>query len=320
MVDRGSPGHTSRMSTMITFETRVADHDPALYTSHGEFSPVDGLAAIGDDAVEQYDRDGFLVVRNAFAVERIQEALAELRAMSEAVDPDCAQVAYEAAMRTRIDETLGPDADVADLDLRDRDEVTRILAQIDRQERARMVRKFMGFTKTHPPLGAIANDKPMRAAIERLVGEPTKLFQTMALVKPPGGREKPWHQDHAYFDLPLDAKICGVWIALGHVTAQNGAMFMLRGAHRDGPIVHFKRRDWQICDTEVAGKSGVVAVPLKPGGLLFFDGLLPHGTPHNNSPKRRRALQFHYHNQSAEKWSAKERMAIFGSEGKDVQC
>ena len=307
------------MSTTITFETRVADHDPALYTSHGEFSPVDGLAAIGDDAVEQYDRDGFLVVRNAFAVEQIQEALAELRAMSEAVDPDCVQVAYEAAMRTRIDETLGPDADVADLDLRDRDEVTRILAQIDPKERARMVRKFMGFTKTHPSLGAIANDSAMRAAIERLVGEPTKLFQTMALVKPPGGREKPWHQDHAYFDLPLDAKICGVWIALGHVTAQNGAMFMLRGAHRDGPIVHFKRRDWQICDTEVAGKQPV-ALEMEAGDLVFFDAKIPHGTPTNRTNEQRWALQFHYVPRSVEKIAQDMRLAVFGSEGKDVEC
>jgi phytanoyl-CoA hydroxylase len=35
-------------------------------------------------------------------------------------------------------------------------------------------------------------------------------------------------------------------------------------------------------------------VPLKPGGVLFFSGLLHHGTPPNTSPLRRRALQFHY--------------------------
>ncbi|MFW6213947.1 MAG: phytanoyl-CoA dioxygenase family protein [Spirochaetota bacterium] len=43
----------------------------------------------------------------------------------------------------------------------------------------------------------------------------------MALVKPPGGREKPWHQDHACFDLPLDSTIVGVWIALGHATGRS---------------------------------------------------------------------------------------------------
>ncbi|NJM40053.1 MAG: hypothetical protein HC853_04425 [Anaerolineae bacterium] len=59
---------------------------------------------------------------------------------------------------------------------------------------------------------------------------------------------------------------------------------------------------------------------LKPGGLLLFDGLLVHGTPHNNSDQRRRALQFHYHRQQFPKVSNDERMAVFGEGGKDVTC
>ena len=37
----------------------------------------------------------------------------------------------------------------------------------------------------------------------------------MALVKPAQGREKPWHQDHAYFNVALDTPIVGVWIPMG---------------------------------------------------------------------------------------------------------
>jgi hypothetical protein len=33
---------------------------------------------------------------------------------------------------------------------------------------------------------------------------------------------------------------------------------------------------------------------LRPGGALFFHSLLYHGTPPNDSPSSRRALQFHY--------------------------
>jgi phytanoyl-CoA hydroxylase len=83
--------------------------------------------------------------------------------------------------------------------------------------------------------------------------------------------------------------------------------------------VHFKRRDWQICDDQVA-TNRVVAVPLQPGGCLFFDGLMPHGTPATRSPKRRRALQLHYIPASAERTTTEERMAVFGSDGKDVTC
>ncbi|MCC5850082.1 MAG: phytanoyl-CoA dioxygenase family protein [Verrucomicrobia bacterium] len=63
-----------------------------------------------------------------------------------------------------------------------------------------------------------------------------------------------------------------------------------------------------------------VAVPLKPGGMLLFDGLLPHGTPTNFSTKRRKAVQYHYAGISVVKSSPEARLAVFGSEGKDVEC
>jgi hypothetical protein len=133
------------------------------------------------------------------------------------------------------------------------------------------------------------------AVAKKLIGDKEpEMFQDMALVKPPRlGREKPWHQDHAYFDYPLGMPVLGVWIALDAATIENGCMQLLPGRHREGPITHFQRRDWQICDNVIMGTKSVAA-PLPPGGLLLFDGLLPHGTPHNSSANRRRALQFHY--------------------------
>jgi phytanoyl-CoA hydroxylase len=38
----------------------------------------------------------------------------------------------------------------------------------------------------------------------------------------------------------------------------------------------------------------VVPVELPGGGAMFFSGMLPHQTPPNSSPDRRRAVQFHY--------------------------
>ena len=81
------------------------------------------------------------------------------------------------------------------------------------------------------------------------------LFQEMALLKPPKGREKPWHQDCAYFNYPLGTTIIGVWIALDHADANNGCLHILPGTHREGPVNHFKRRDWQICDTDVQSRA-----------------------------------------------------------------
>ena len=146
------------------------------------------------------------------------------------------------------------------------------------------------------------------------------MFQDMALLKPPGvGREKPWHQDKAFFNIDLNATVVGVWIALDEATFENGCMHVLPGSHSEGPVPHFSRRDWQICDTDVALAKDVT-VPLQPGGLLFFDGLIHHGTPANRTDTRRRAIQFHYVDRNVFTIPEDDRLAVYGLEGRGVTC
>lgn len=299
---------------MLQFEKPVEDHLPDLYQSFGTSPSVSGWEAWGADSLEQYDRDGFIVVRNAIPDELVERSLAELRDMARAVEPGCNMVTYEGAFRSHLEQQLGASVDAAD-----EESIQTALGRIAPDSRAGRVRKFMGFTNTHQVLQDVSTHPPLRKAIESIAGEPTRLFQSMALVKPPGGREKPWHQDHAYFDLPIDARVCGVWIALGEVTEENGAMFMLPGAHKGGPIVHFKRRDWQICDTELEGRRPV-ALPMNAGDLVIFDAKIPHGTPTNRTSSQRWALQYHYVGRSVEKVAQEYRLNIFGEEGKDVSC
>lgn len=294
----------------LSFETAVAEHDPALYLSAGTVPSFSGWDAVDDDAYRFYDEQGFMVVANAFPREMVDAALAELEAMSRSDDPACAQVAFEGGLRSK----LGVDADKASEDV-----LTSAFRSIAPEERARYIRKFMGFTREHPPLKAMSSYAPLKRVMERIVGDRTRLFQSMALIKPPGGREKPWHQDHAYFNYPIGTKIAGVWIALGKVTPDNGCMFVLPGAHRDGPVVHFKRRDWQICDTEILGRREV-ALPMEAGDLMIFDAKLPHGTPTNRTNTQRWAVQYHYVPASAANGTEEERLSIFGSEGKNVTC
>jgi phytanoyl-CoA hydroxylase len=156
--------------------------------------------------------------------------------------------------------------------------------------------------------------------LTRIMGEPPKLFANQAMLKPPGiGREKPWHQDHAYFNLPMDTCIVSAWVALDNATPENGCMHVIPASQQDGPVVHFNRRDWQICDTDIA-RDRIVAVPLEPGGVLLWHGRLHHGSPANRSDKRRRALQLHYVPGSVETIAPDERLAVYGSDGKDVTC
>lgn len=271
-------------------------HDPDLYHHDSLAEKVDGLENLTDEHFDFYRENGYLAIENAFTPDEVEAGLAGLMHLIMGGNPEFDGIMFEAKAQEILD-TLGPEA---------------------RQD---AVRKLMYFVDYDDRLKHLSHHPKLIGLVERLFGEKAVMFQDMALLKPPRmGREKPWHQDHAYFDFPLETRVAGVWIALDEATVENGCMRVLAGQHRSGPVIHFKRRDWQICDTDVKGRSGVVAAPLKPGGLLLFDGLLPHGTPHNNSPARRRALQFHYRNASSQKWSQEERLAVFGSEGKDVEC
>lgn len=267
-----------------------------LYRHRSVATGVAGFAGVTKEAVKHFHEQGYLVVHDAFSPGEVAATLEALLYLLSGQHPTFQGVMYEKKARSVDVERLAP------------------------EERQDYVRKFMWFVECDERLKALAYHPQLTVLLETLLGAPPALFQDMALIKPPRiGREKPWHQDHAYFDLPLDTPVVGVWIALDEATVENGCMVVYPGSHRAGPVVHFQRRDWQICDT-YERSAGAVAVPLKPGGALFFHSLLQHGTPANSSSLRRRAVQFHYAPANAVKTSTEERLAIFGEEGKNVTC
>lgn len=194
------------------------------------------------------------------------------------------------------------------------------LADLGPDERCDQVRKLMWFVDADPRFIDMANDPSLLAMVEACTGFEVEMYQEMALFKPPSiGREKPWHQDNAYFNVPEGTPVVGVWIALDAATLENGCMHFLLGQHVHGPRPHFNIRDWQLCDTDIEGET-IVAAPIPEGGALIFDGLAPHGTPKNTSGARRRALQFHYVPKGTPRTDSSDRLRIFGAEGFGATC
>ncbi len=273
-----------------------AVYEPNLYAPVSELTPVSGLASFDAALEEQYRTLGFVSVKDAFGPEVLGPVGQVLGRFIQEGPPEGVELQFEAAARERWDE----------------------IAPEDRQD---YVRKFMWFVGQDEAFAKVAYHPDLLQVVERLLGAKAELFQEMALYKPPGiGREKPWHQDHAYFNLPQGTPVVGVWIAMDEATLDNGCMVFLPGGHREGEMPHFNRRDWQICDSEILARGGTVAAPIPAGGCLIFDGLTPHGTPSNRSGKRRRAIQFHYVPEGTPRTSTEDRMALFGSEGRNVSC
>lgn len=284
-------------TTDLAFDSLTnQEYHPDLYRHDQVAEPLPGLHSIGASQLDQYETLGFLSVANVYTPEEIRAGIDGLIDLASNPCPPGMELQFESAGKGVV-ENLSP------------------------EDRLDYVRKLMWFYKLDSRIEAMAMQPALLGLVKRLLGAEPEMYQDMALLKPPGiGREKPWHQDHAYFDLPEGTPVVGVWIALDDATPENGCMVFQPGGHRDGPLPHFSRRDWQICDSDVLPKNGKVAAPLPSGGALIFDGLTPHGTPTNKSNTRRRAVQFHYIPKGTLRSTKEERMRLFGNEGKDVSC
>ena len=254
-----------------------------------------GFPAVTEADIDYFHQHGYLVINDAFSATEVEDALAGMVHLMDGKCPDFRAIQFEPKLAKQKNEMGGND-------------------------RRDAIRKIFGFVDYEQRLNAMAAHSGLLGVLERIMGDTPELFQDMALVKPPRfGSEKPWHQDCAYFNLPEGTTVVGVWIALDAATAENGCLHIIPGSHSEGPMIHFKRRDWQICDTDVpVGRDTMV--PLEPGGCLFWHGLTHHGSPVNQSEQRRRALQFHYKPASAGEVTTQERLAVYGSDGKDVDC
>ena len=255
---------------------------------------IDGFAAVKDADIDAFHALGFLVIHSALDRSAIESAKAGLRGL----------IARPAADNIMFERSTSEHA-----------------SDLHAEERLDAVRKLMPIVPYDRRLKALSEHRQLLGLLGRIMGEAPALSQDMALLKPPRiGREKPWHQDLAYFDYPGDAMIIGAWIALDHAQPENGCMMLIPGSHHQGPMPHWMRRDWQICDTDVqVGRS--VAIPMPPGACLLFHCLLHHGTPPSRSRERRWALQFHYRPRSLQPLpNSDERLKTFGANGKDASC
>ena len=271
------------------------EYDDNLYRVSAECKPINGFAAWGEEESRRYFEEGFVSVANAFDADTVQNSVDGLLHLMDHPQQGL-QLQYESLAEKSV------------LDL-----------PVD--QRQDYVRKFMWFVDFDKRFRQIAYSPEMLAVVEKLLGAEPEMFQEMALFKPPGiGREKPWHQDHAYFNVSEGTKVVGVWIALDDATVENGCMIFKPGGHKEGPMAHFNRRDWQICDADAMAWNGNVAAPVPKGGVLIFDGLTPHGTPMNRSGSRRRAVQYHYVAKGTPRTTTEERIALFGEEGRNVSC
>ena len=135
-----------------------------------------------------------------------------------------------------------------------------------------------------------------------LGSQKTRFIFDHLLVKEPGASEvTPWHQDAAYF--PIEGEdCCSIWIALDHVSSENGAVEYLRRSHTTGKVYAPKSFHGdnrlsnemleEVPDVEAHRVDYDIATwELFPGDCVAHHVRTLHGAPGNSSPSiRRRGL------------------------------
>jgi phytanoyl-CoA hydroxylase len=140
-------------------------------------------------------------------------------------------------------------------------------------------------------------DRRLQAWLSALTGEPPFAVQTMLYFKPPGARGQALHQDQYYLRVK-PGRCIAAWLALDDTDEENGCMQVVTGSH-NLPLLCTKEADPErsFTDVEVQTPESMRTEPLEmaAGDVLFFDGLLIHGSFPNTSDHRfRRSLIGHY--------------------------
>jgi phytanoyl-CoA hydroxylase len=164
-----------------------------------------------------------------------------------------------------------------------------------------------------PELAALAADL---GCVQPQVWQSTVVFK-----QPHIGGEVKWHQDATFFATEPQSLI-GLWFALEDADRDNGCLWMLPGGHR-GPLRELYivndegRLEMQSLDATPWPAPGEgLPIECEAGTLVVFDGLTPHYSSANRSPRSRAAYTLHASSATAtyspRNWLQRKRLPLRG--------
>ena len=139
--------------------------------------------------------------------------------------------------------------------------------------------------------------EPLLRGVRDLLGDDVVAWATHYFCKLPGdGKAVSFHQDASYWGL-TPAKTVTVWLALDDTDEENGAMQFLPGSHKVGHIPWKESSEESVLNQQIEDIS-VFEKPfsnnLKAGEFSLHSSLLVHGSPKNQSSRRRCGLTIRY--------------------------
>lgn len=138
-----------------------------------------------------------------------------------------------------------------------------------------------------------------RCLAELLLGQAAAPQGASTFNKPPRiGRGTPPHQD-AYYWMLEPSEALTLWIAIDDSDRTNGCVRYVRGSHRLGIRRHEPSKEFgfsqKISDYTTNDERGEVAVAIDSGDLIAHHCMTIHRTENNTSDRSRRALGLVYY-------------------------
>lgn len=233
--------------------------------------------ALSQDALAQFDRDGFVAVRQVFAPAEI----AQVRDTFMAAMRDGPVDGLSETRQTLPDGSTAPYAPDDPL--------------------GRFPRMLHPHHHSATPVGALSMRLMLDPRLEKILAalfatDPVAV-QSMFYFKPPGSRGQALHQDNYYLRVKPGTCIAA-WVAIDDADEENGGLRCVPRTSRH-PLQCPEKSDAGESFTidHVAPPAGLSPepVPLRSGDVLFFNGSVIHGSGPNRSATRfRRAFICHY--------------------------
>jgi len=238
--------------------------------------PDSSTATLDREHLDQWERDGFTVIRGFADPDTCRAQLAAAIALSRA--------------KADVGAAAGPD-DVAGV---------YVVPEGHPSASAANPEDFVAkLFKLHgrDPFVTFVRDPRLLAVLTSLLGDDVDVFLSQFIFKAPEAYGQPWHQDSYYFPFSESHQI-GVWLAVTRATLANGCLWVVPGSHREPIHTHVPddrpnatQAYTRIIDHDT---SGAVPMEMQPGDLLLFDSHLMHSSTDNTTEEVRAAYVVHY--------------------------
>src|SRR2546430_38356 len=245
----------------------------------------------------QYERDGFLVLKDFVSDEACDALRARANELVRDFDPAGAVSFFSTREQTRASD---------DYFLESGDKIRFFFEENAfnhdgrlKQSKERSINKIgHALHDLDPVFDRFSRTVQIKEVVCDLSINNPLLLQSMYIFKQPRiGGEVTCHQDATFlFVEPL--RMVGLWFALEDATIDNGCLWAIPGGHKHGLKSRFVRDDGGGTRFEVLDDSPWPEEKLKPlevrkGSLIVLHPLLPHLSRENRSAKSRHAYTLH---------------------------